>query len=461
MVRRGFVSAQLCPVSTESPQLSLYSGAFVISTETSTIRIGTRGSALARAQAQLVADRLSAVGCQVEISTIASDGDRDKTTPLSVIGGRGVFASSLQQALLEGRIDLAVHSAKDLPTERPTGLVIAAWLAREDARDVLVSRHNLTLAELPPHPRIATSSPRRAVQVRSIRPDAVLSEIRGNIDTRIRQALETDLDGIILAAAGLIRLELEHVVSEYLPIDRFVPAPGQAALAVEARASDTEVLGHVARIDDPSTRASVETERAYLAALGAGCTIPVGAFAFPPEHGSIRLLSMTTDQSTGTARFRDDRLPIQSAVKDAAAIAREFVRPAINLSFPVARDASLNGKSILVTRDADELDPLAVAIRDHGGIPVIVPATTTEPLVASHETRRIIESLGRGEFDLVAFTSPRAVQYFALHDPAIDWPKSTRVGSNRRRHGTCTGSTWNRRRPEAQRCDWLCTRRSN
>ncbi|HEV2109689.1 MAG TPA: hydroxymethylbilane synthase, partial [Thermomicrobiales bacterium] len=194
-----------------------------------TIRLGTRGSALARAQCDLVRKliRDQHPGIGVETVLIRTEGDADKHSPLTVIGGRGVFTSALQDALRLRRIDAAVHSAKDLPSQDAPGLRFAAFLAREDPRDVLVSRHGCSLAELPPAPLIGTSSRRRATQIRYARPDARVTELRGNVDTRLRKAHSGPLDGIVLAAAGITRMGWDPQISEYLPLDHFVPAPGQ------------------------------------------------------------------------------------------------------------------------------------------------------------------------------------------------------------------------------------------
>ena len=242
------------------------------------LRLGTRRSALATTQSRWVSDRLGEVGASAELVEVVTEGDVNKA-PLTQIGGTGVFASALRQELLAGKVDIAVHSLKDLPVAPEPGLVIAAVPAREDVRDVLVSRDNLSLDALPAGSRIGTGSPRRAAQLRRIRPDVELVPIRGNVGTRIGYVDSGELDAVILAGAGLHRLGLTDRVSQYIPIDQVLPAAGQGALAVECRSDDTEVRELLARIDDPDTRLCVEAERAMLATLEAGCTAPIGAFA--------------------------------------------------------------------------------------------------------------------------------------------------------------------------------------
>src|SRR5215472_12554529 len=211
---------------------------------TRVVRVGTRGSALAIAQTVLVIDALSAIAPDVQFEQviIRTEGDRDKVTPLAVIGGQGVFTASLQNALLNGEVDCAVHSAKDLPPVTPGGLTLAAFPQRADARDVFISRHGLPLGGLPSGARIGTSSRRRIVQARATNPDIELIELRGNLDTRLRKSTEPQYDGIIVAAAGLDRMGWQERITEYLSVDRFVPSPGQGALAVECRADDAKMI---------------------------------------------------------------------------------------------------------------------------------------------------------------------------------------------------------------------------
>lgn len=249
------------------------------------LRIGTRSSALARAQAGTVAAALRAGESETELVAVNTRGDTDRS-PLAQIGGTGIFVGALRQALLAGEVDLAVHSLKDLPSQLADGIETMAVPVREDPRDVLVARDGLRLADLPVGARVGTGSPRRAAQLRMLRADIKVGDIRGNVDTRLRMVTEGELDGIVLAAAGLSRLDRSAAVTEVFDVDRMVPAPGQGALVVEAAASVLASNGDLARtvarareLDDPHSRAAARAERAVLAQLQAGCTTPVGAFA--------------------------------------------------------------------------------------------------------------------------------------------------------------------------------------
>ena len=243
------------------------------------LRVGTRGSALARSQTALVT---AAVGAEldrkVETVEIVTHGDRS-TAALTQIGGTGVFVSALRDALLAGEIDLAVHSYKDLPTAPADGLVVAAVPPREDPRDVLVARDGLTLGELPAGARIGTGSPRRAAQLRALGLGVEVVPIRGNVDTRLGKVTGGELDAVVLARAGLARLDRLAAVTELLDPLQMLPAPGQGALAIECRAADAELVAELAALDHDDSRAAVSAERSLLAALEAGCTAPVGALA--------------------------------------------------------------------------------------------------------------------------------------------------------------------------------------
>jgi hydroxymethylbilane synthase len=248
---------------------------------------GTRPSPLAQTQTRQIIQQLEAAWTQVrcEVFIITTTGDRNLAQPLPEIGGKGVFTEQLEQALLAGQIDFAVHSLKDLPVTTAAGLVIAVIGAREDARDVLVSGRGWTLQTLPHEARVGTSSLRRAAQLKSVRPDLQIVSIRGNVDTRLRKAQQNDYDAVVLAAAGLQRLGLLDQVTAYLPFDVMLPAPGQAALAVQCRADDAVIRGLLAKIDDLPTRAAVTAERCFLSALGSGCSAPVAAYAHPLDDG--------------------------------------------------------------------------------------------------------------------------------------------------------------------------------
>lgn len=242
-----------------------------------TLRIGTRGSLLARTQTEWVATRLRGLGHAVEIETIATLGDIGQG-PVPRLGGDGVFVRELQRALLEERIDLAVHSLKDLPTEPVDGLAITCVPAREIPFDALVGRSAATLGSLPASAVVGTSSVRRVVQVRRARPDAVVRPIRGNVDTRLAKLDAGEYDAIVLAGAGLSRLGLAGRITEWLEPDAFWPAIGQGALAIEARASDVDTRGRVAPLNHPASHLAVVAERACLASLAGGCLAPIGGF---------------------------------------------------------------------------------------------------------------------------------------------------------------------------------------
>ena len=242
------------------------------------LRLGTRASALARWQADWVAAELTRLGVQVELIHVATQGDVS-SRPLGAIGGQGVFTKELQRALLDGAIDLAVHSLKDLPTERVPGLRLAAVPDRESTRDVLVSRTADSFATLPNGARLGTGSIRRRAQLLHARPDLEILEIRGNVDTRLRKLDEGQYDAIVLAEAGLKRLGLAQRITQVLPQDVMLSAVGQGALGIEARDDDGPTLQALAPLDHPDTHAAVLAERALLAALRAGCLAPVGAWA--------------------------------------------------------------------------------------------------------------------------------------------------------------------------------------
>jgi hydroxymethylbilane synthase len=244
-------------------------------TATRTLRIGTRNSALARTQTDLV---VQALGAAVEIVPIVTEGDRSSAA-LTQIGGTGVFVSALRTALLDGEIDVAVHSYKDLPTAPADGVTIAAVPPREDPRDVLVSRTGSTLGELAPGSRIGTGSPRRAAQLNALGLGVEVVPVRGNVDTRLRKVRDGELDAVVLAYAGLRRLGRGAEASEVLDPIQVLPAPAQGALAVECRAGDQAAHAVLASLDHADTRAAVAAERALLEALEAGCSAPVGALA--------------------------------------------------------------------------------------------------------------------------------------------------------------------------------------
>ncbi len=244
------------------------------------LRIGTRGSVLAQWQANAIRQRLAQLASVgAELVLIKTSGDHFQQAPIGQIGLKGVFIKELEDALLERRVDLAVHSMKDVPTAIPLGLAIAAICEREDVHDCLVSASGAKLTELPAGARVGTSSLRRQSQLRHFRSDLQILELRGNVDTRLKKLERGDYDAIVLAKAGLNRLGWSGKISEALSTDVSLPAVGQGALGIESRADDAELLAVLSRLDHAPTRAAVTAERALLAELEGGCQVPLGAYA--------------------------------------------------------------------------------------------------------------------------------------------------------------------------------------
>jgi hydroxymethylbilane synthase len=245
------------------------------------VRIGTRGSQLALRQAEEIAAGLRRAWprIQVELVPIRTSGDRLATAHLAEVGGKGLFVQEIDEALREGRVDLAVHSLKDLPGERPRDLVLAAFPRREDPRDVLVGAAPTTMDALPTGARVGTSSLRRSVQLLARRPDVAAMPIRGNVDTRLRKLRQGEYDALVLAAAGLRRLGLLDATATLLEPDEMLPAVGQGTLGVETRADDGEILALAEPLTDGETRTATLAERAFLEAVGGTCTTPLAAYA--------------------------------------------------------------------------------------------------------------------------------------------------------------------------------------
>jgi hydroxymethylbilane synthase len=250
----------------------------------------TRPSALAHWQTshviQLLQNAWDGLECSEHI--ITTSGDRIVDRPLPEIGGKGLFTSELEAALLSGEVDAAVHSLKDLPVEDTAGIVVAAVPEREAAYDVIVSANGHTLASLPESARVGTCSLRRSAQLLARRPDLTILPLRGNVDTRVRKLMNGEYDAIVLAYAGLARLGMQSHITETFPLDVMLPAPGQGALAVQCRADDDKTIKLLAAIHHPITAAAVDAERAFLSGLGGGCSLPVGAFA-QKNNGQIIL----------------------------------------------------------------------------------------------------------------------------------------------------------------------------
>ncbi len=287
------------------------------------LRLGSRGSPLALWQANHVADRLRAAwpGLVVESVIIKTEGDLRTDVPLTASFGKGVFVKEIEDSLLAGTIDLAVHSLKDLPTETPEGLVLAAIPSRHDPRDALVCRKTASVMDLPANALVATGSPRRRCQLLHARRDLRFTLVRGNVDTRLRKLEEGRFDALILAVSGIERLGLREIPYAPIPYSLCLPAPGQGALAIEIRADDATTRRHVHVLDDPETASCVAAERAFLAALGAGCLAPAGALA------TIASDTLTLEAMVGYPDGRSvERDRVHGAPKDAEALGAALAR---------------------------------------------------------------------------------------------------------------------------------------
>lgn len=267
-----------------------------------TLRVGTRRSLMAMTQTGLVAEMItSRIGLATEITGVTTFGDVSKAE-LATIGGTGVFVNGLRDRLLAGDVDLAVHSLKDLPTAQPEGIVLAAVPPRDDPRDALAARNRAKLADLPAGARVGTGSPRRVGQLRSLRHDLDCVPIRGNADSRLAKVASAELDAVVLAYAGLARIGRQDAVTQIFETDEMLPAPGQGALAVECRADDAELIELLAAVDDPVSRAATAAERSVLAALEAGCSAPVGAYAAGKDVLYVEAVVLATG-GTGAVRL--------------------------------------------------------------------------------------------------------------------------------------------------------------
>lgn len=280
------------------------------------LKIGTRGSALALAQAHETRARLAkAHGLSAdvfEIVVISTSGDRILDRPLSEAGGKGLFTKEIEESLLDGSIDIAVHSSKDMPTRLPNGLMIAAFLPREDVRDAFIGRTVEKLADLPQGATVGSSSLRRQAQIRKIRPDLNVVMFRGNVQTRLRKLEEGQVDGTLLAHAGLRRLGLADIITEVLDMERFLPAPGQGAICIECRAGDAGSRHMLSAIADSQTEAALLCERAFLAALDGDCKTPIAANA-SIRAGVVYLTGMILTPDGKTSHVVEDSAPTDDA----------------------------------------------------------------------------------------------------------------------------------------------------
>ena len=270
--------------------------------------VGTRASQLALTQTELVAHDLRSIhsGLEIAIEKITTRGDQDPKASLTQIGGQGIFVKELEEALLAGTIDMAVHSLKDVPTEVSSGLQLVAFPQRVDARDVLVSKSGQGLMDLPGGAMIGTGSRRRAVQLRACRPDLQVSEIRGNVDTRLRKTFEGEFDGILLAAAALIRMGWQDRITERLPFDNFLPAVSQGILGIQIRAGDREIAKVASVLNHEPTSQSALAERAFLRRLGGGCRAPIAALGMVEEGGLVLEGMAASEDGSQILRDREE-----------------------------------------------------------------------------------------------------------------------------------------------------------
>lgn len=374
--------------------------------------IGSRGSELALTQANYIADRLRAVapGLEVDVLIISTKGDRITDVPLSQVGGKGLFTKELEVALLDGSIDLAVHSLKDLPTELPAGLTVGAIPEREHPADALISASGLGLMALPHGAKVGTSSTRRQVQLKAARPDLKLVDLRGNVPTRLKK-LETDgLDAIILAAAGLNRLGLDAHITELLPPDIMLSAVGQGALGIEIRENDTAMRDLLARIHHADTAAAAMAERALLSAVGGGCQVPLGALA-TVEAGQLHLRACACSPD-GTRVVRADLTgPADAPETLGQTVARALIEGGASAFIrQVALDTlkpkqPLAGKTIVVTRAESQGSVLTSELAALGAKVIDFPA------IAIHSVTP--ETPIPDDASWLIFTSANGVQHFA------------------------------------------------
>ncbi len=351
------------------------------------LRLGTRASALALAQSGTIAHALRALGIAVELVTVRTLGDQ---RPPDTTWGEGAFVGALETALLEGEVDLAVHSAKDVPTTEDPRLAIAAYPQRQDPRDALVGREpGLTLNTLPVGSRVGTDSPRRTAFLRAHRPDLRVHPLHGNVDTRLRRLDTGETDALILAVAGLTRLGLADRIGMVLPPDVVPPAPGQGALAVQCRADDDPTRSWVSRLDDPATRATVETERAFLRASGGGCRAPIGGLAHVEGDqivlvgGSAGIEALDERTPAGerpTVAWGDARGPVADRLAIAAGLAVRLNR---ELAATMPATIRSGAPRVLVTRAAAQAGPLVEALTRAGLDVVAIPTIELQPVAAA------------------------------------------------------------------------------
>ena len=378
--------------------------------------VGTRTSELARWQSNYVVSLLSQKwpGMTCELRSFDTKGDRMLDRPLPEIGGKGIFTAELERALLSGEIDIAVHSLKDLPVQNTPGLTIGAIPARDGVTDALVNGNDETLTTLRPGSVVGTSSLRRQAQILAARPDLQVRSIRGNIGTRARKVLNGDYDAVVLAAAGIKRLKMEHLVSDWLPLEIMLPAPGQGALGVQCRTGDKETLALLGAIECADARRATTAERHFLQALGGGCSAPIAAHA--TDHGGMLQMVGLIATPDGSKLIR-----VSGHGKDARALAEELaaqarhrgagsILAALQPAGTTIRAAPLQGLRVVVTRSRAQAPEFVRRLRDLGATPILFPTIRIAPVDDSAPLDNAIQTLH--DVDWVIFTSVNGVDVF-------------------------------------------------
>lgn len=367
--------------------------------------IGSRGSQLALWQARWIQERLAGMGVESRIEIIRTTGDRITDVPLAKVGGKGLFTKEIEDALLDGRIDCAVHSLKDLPTELPPGLTVAATPEREVPNDALVGA---TLDTLPEGARVGTSSLRRAAQLRATRPDLVIEPVRGNLDTRLRKLDEGQYDAIVLAAAGLRRLGWGGRIGQLLPPGLMIPAAGQGALAVETRDDGGPAWQHCTRLHDRDTGIAVNVERAVLGRLGGGCQVPIGAYA-QVRGGEVAVEAVVISPNGETVVRESARAPVEEAGQLGERVAKALLESG---GAAVLRQVytPLAGQRIIVTRASRQAGGLSERLRGLGASVVEMPVIDIAAPADEAPLKDAIAAID--SYDWIIFTSVNGVEFF-------------------------------------------------
>jgi hydroxymethylbilane synthase len=388
--------------------------------------VATRGSKLAMVQSQLAVEALSRLHPEHDfvLQAVETLGDRRQTLPLTGSPQEGVFVKELELALLDGRAELAIHSTKDLPTQETPGLTLAAFLPRADARDVLISRDGKRLAALPRGARVGTGSPRRVAQLLAQRPDLQAVPIRGNVDTRLTRVRDGSVDAVILAAAGVERLGRLDEVHEFLPYEAMLPAPGQGALALQARAgSEAEAVART--VDDLTTRRAVEAERAVLRGLGGGCLSAIGAHGLVERNALSLQAVVLTEDGARVVRASATGEKDAEVVADVVALLR--ARGAIGLlGDDGGATGALDGARVMVTRADEQAAGLRQMLEARGARVVLCPVIVIEPLPVDLGAVKELD-----QYDWVIFTSANGVERFfqILGDVALEFPRRAKVAA--------------------------------